>query len=53
MESNEIEEILARYERIEANTEKLKQENNELKKKFGLLNSKIIKSKSVRKDKFF
>ncbi len=53
MESDEIEEILARHERIEANIKKLRQENNELKKKFTLLNSKILKSKSVRNDKFF
>ena len=50
MESNEFEEILARYERIQVKTEKLKQENNELKKKFALLNSKVLKSQSVRNE---
>ena len=48
MESNEFEGILARYEHIEAKTEKLKQENNELKKKIAIFNSKFVEPQSVR-----
>ncbi len=47
MESNKIEDILARYEQIEAKTDKLKQENNELKKRLEIFNSQLVEHQPV------
>ena len=42
-----FEEILARYEQMEAKTEKLKQENNELKKRLTVFNSQLVEPQKV------